>query len=59
MPAAGNLRLVADLDVVCFEGAHMPYVGAAIVFAVLYPLGVPLGLLAGLTSVRGQWLVGD
>ena len=50
---------MADLDVVCFEGAHMPYVGAAIVFAVLYPLGVPLGLLAGLTSVRGQWLVGD
>ena len=56
--AAGNLRLVADLDVVCFEGAHMPYVIVAVIFAVLYPVGVPLWLLLTLRSLQGQWLGG-
>ena len=45
---------MADLDVVCFEGAHMTYVIIALVFFVVYPVGVPLGLLVTLTRVRGQ-----
>ena len=53
-PPAGSMRLVADLDVVCFEGAHMPYVIIAVIFAIVYPVGVPLGLLVTLTRVRGQ-----
>ena len=56
---AGNLRLVADLDVVCFEGVHMSHSIAAVFFIALYPVGVPVGLLVALTRqrVRGPLVV--
>ena len=54
--ADGTYRLVADLDVVCFEGAHTPYVVVAVIFICLYPVGVPLGLALVL---RANNRVGD
>ena len=38
----GKRYLLADLSVTCYEGWHIPYVVAALFFAGLYCIGIPL-----------------
>ena len=44
----GQSHLAGDLAVICHKGDHVGPRAMGITFAVLYPIGVPLGLLAAL-----------
>ena len=57
--ADGKYHLVADLDVICYEGEHAPYQFAAFVFIIFYPIGVPTFLLLSLQYSRGDLFEDD
>ena len=56
----GEERLVADLDVVCWDAEqHMPYVYAALAFIMVIPIGVPGGLFGYLYTYRSDLFEDD
>ncbi len=55
--ADNRFHLVGDLDVICWQGGHIPYVGFAICMCAVYPAGVPIFLLTALRRAKQKGIL--
>ncbi|KNC50889.1 uncharacterized protein AMSG_07124 [Thecamonas trahens ATCC 50062] len=53
-PGTGELRLVADPDIRCYEGLHALFVTLALVSMGVYVVGVPVVMLLGMRRTRSN-----